>query len=291
MTETATPSTAAPSTPALGTARMADGTILRTLHWTAVGTPWAAALVVHGLGEHGGRYETVAEALTNAGIDTWAYDHRGNGGSGGPRVYVERWSILHDDLQAMLAGVRAANPDLPVVMYAHSMGGLIATGYVLSPTPRPLPELLVLSAPGLESTIPEWKKTLAATLSGILPKMKIANGLPDGGISRDPEVVARSNADPLCSNASTVRMGHEAFSEQARLRGILPGLAAMPLPTYLLHGSADPIVPAATTEHLGTKGNVTRRLHEGLRHECHHEPEHEAVLAEVTAWIRANVPG
>ena len=63
--------------PSLGTARMADGTILRTIHWEAVDEPWAVAEIVHGLGEHGGRYETVAEALTDAGIDTWSYDHRG----------------------------------------------------------------------------------------------------------------------------------------------------------------------------------------------------------------------
>ncbi len=286
---TATPAAAAPS-PALGTHRMADGTILRTLHWPPTGEPWAVVLVVHGLGEHGGRYETVAEAMTGAGIDTWAYDHRGNGGSGGPRNWVERWSILHDDLQARLEATRAAAPGLPVVMYGHSMGGLIATGYVLSGKDRPLPDLLVLSAPGLESTLPQWKKTLAATLSGILPRMKIVNGLPEGGLSRDPEVSRKADADPLCSNSSTVRFGHEAFSEQARLRVLLPTIDAMPVPTYVLHGAADPIVPAASTEALGRKKGVTRRLHEGLRHECHHEPEHEAVLAEVVAWIRANVP-
>ena len=99
MTATTTPGTGSalapvaepapgPSTtvrPSLGTARMADGTILRTLHWETADEPWAVAEIVHGLGEHGGRYETVAAAFTGAGIDTWSYDHRGNGGSGGRR--------------------------------------------------------------------------------------------------------------------------------------------------------------------------------------------------------------
>ncbi|MEI7744084.1 MAG: lysophospholipase [Chloroflexota bacterium] len=291
MTDIATAPTASTSTtvsPSLGTARMADGTTLRTLHWAPAGDAWAEALIVHGLGEHGGRYETVAEALTGAGIDTWAYDHRGNGGSGGPRVWVERWSILHDDLQTRLTALRDANPGRPLVLYGHSMGGLIALGYALSEPQRPMPDLLVLSAPGIEATIPDWKKALAGVLTSVLPKMKIANGLPAGGLSRDPSVNAKADADPLCSNQSTTRFGAEAFKEQDRLRALLPTLTAMPVPTYILHGSADPIVPVRVTEALGSKAGVTRRVHEGLRHECHHEPEQQAVLAEVVTWIKEN---
>jgi alpha-beta hydrolase superfamily lysophospholipase len=64
----------------------------------------------------------------------------------------------------------------------------------------------------------------------------------------------------------------------------------MPVPTYVLHGSADPVVPVRATEVLEGMGNVTRRVHEGLRHEQHHEPEQAEVLAGVVAWIRANAP-
>ncbi len=272
--------------PSISSAQVADGTNLRTLHWLPAGEPWAVAEIVHGLGEHGGRYDNVAEALTGAGIDTWAYDHRGNGGSGGPRVYVERWPILHDDLEARLTTLRDANPGLPLVLYGHSLGGLVACGYVLSGQDRLLPDALVLSAPGLEADLPGWKKSLAGTLTGIVPRLKIANGLPKGSLSRDPAVGAKADADPLCSTKSTVRWAAEAFAEQDRLRALLPGLASMPVPTYVLHGAADPIVPVRATQVLEGKGNVMRRVHEGLRHEQHHEPEHEAVLAEVVAWLR-----
>jgi len=175
-------------------------------------------------------------------------------------------------------------------MYAHSMGGLVATGYATDAS-RPQPDLLVLSSPGLDAAQAAWKKKLAATLQGIVPRMKIANGLAENGLSRDPAVKTKADADPLCLNSSTVRFGAAAFAEQDRLHVLLPGLSSMPMPTYVLHGSDDPIVPLATTDVFDTKGNATRRVWPGLRHECHHEPEHEQVLAEVVAWIRSQVPG
>ncbi len=275
--------------PSISSVQMADGTNLRTLRWEPEGDPWAVAEIVHGLGEHGGRYGTVAAALTGAGIDTWAYDHRGNGGSGGPRVYVERWSILHDDLEARLAALREANPDRPLVLYGHSLGGLVACGYVVSGRDRLLPDAMVLSAPGLDADLARWKKPLAGLLTGIVPKMMISNGFAGGGLSRDPAVAAKADTDPLCSSKSTVRWGAEAFKEQDRLRALLPGLAAMPVPTYVFHGSADPIVPVRVTEVFEGKGNTTRHVHDGLRHECHHEPEHADVLAEVVAWVQATL--
>ena len=281
---------AGPVVPVEGTVRMPDGTTLRTLHWASHGDPWAVALVVHGLGEHAGRYETVAAALPAAGIEVFGYDHRGFGGSSGHRAYVDHWTQFHDDLAARVFAVRAARPGLPLVMYGHSLGGLIACGYVLSGVDRPLPDLLVLSAPGIDAAQPAWKKRLAAILRGVTPRMRLSNGLADDGLSRDPSVRAKADADPLCLGSSTVRFGAEAFAEQDRLQALLPGLKAMPVPTYVLHGSADPIVPVGSSRVLEGKGNVTRRVHEGLRHECHHEPEHEAVLAEVVAWIRSEVP-
>ena len=96
----------------------ADGTDLLVRHWPAdeaeaggawAGAPWASVLLVHGLGEHSGRYEHVGDQLSAAGLETWAYDHRGNGGSGGRRGDVERWSQLHDDLAERLAAVRGAS--------------------------------------------------------------------------------------------------------------------------------------------------------------------------------------
>jgi alpha-beta hydrolase superfamily lysophospholipase len=300
MTELPSGSTSAlaaapmPAAPSEATARMADGTLLRTLRWDAVGEPWAVALIVHGLGEHGGRYGNVAAALTAAGIEVHAYDHRGFGGSAGRRAYVDRWEQLHDDLQERLAAVRFAADGRPVVLYGHSMGGLVAAGYVLADPPRPLPDpprplpdLLVLSSPGFESTIASWKRGLAASLNAIVPRMRISNGPVRDGLSHDPEVRDAYVRDPLCQTSSTVRFGHEAFEAQRRVRAAIDAIAAMPVPTYVFHGSDDPVVPVSASEALGRKGNVTRHVHDGLRHETHHELEHDHVMAEVVEWLEA----
>jgi alpha-beta hydrolase superfamily lysophospholipase len=273
----------------VGTARAVDGTSLHIHRWPAA-HPWAALVLVHGLAEHAGRYAHVGEAFAAEGIEVHAYDQRGFGGSGGPRAFVERWPILHDDLQTRLEAVRGEHPDLPLILYGHSMGGLVATGYVLSDSPRPLPDLLVLSAPGLRAVIPEWRKRMASLLSGIAPRLAVANGLPSNGLSHDPTVSERYMSDPLLVPKTTMRFAAEAFREQDRIAARLERGATLPIPTYILHGTADPIVPPAASELLVGRGAVTRHVHPDLRHECHNEPEWREVISGVTGWIRANVP-
>ena len=158
----------------IGSASTADGIVLRTRRWAAA-EPWASALIIHGLGEQSGRYEHVGDHLARAGIETFAYDHRGNGGSGGRPGDIERWSVYHDDLAERLAAARADVPDRPLVLYAHSMGGLIAAGYLLSDHPRP--DATVLTAPGLDSTLSAWKQRLAPLVGRIAPTLALDNGV------------------------------------------------------------------------------------------------------------------
>jgi alpha-beta hydrolase superfamily lysophospholipase len=180
---------------------------------------------------------------------------------------------------------------MPLVLYGHSLGGLLACGYVLSDADRPLPDALVLSAPALDDSLARWKKALAPMVARVFPRMALPNGLPEGGLSRDPSIEAIAAADPLCVNRSTVRFGAEAYAEQDRVRERLAGLTAMPVPTYVFHGSADRIVPVGASAVFDRMANATRVVHEGLRHECHHEPERETVLAGVVAWLRETLPG
>jgi alpha-beta hydrolase superfamily lysophospholipase len=272
----------------VGTAPTHDGIVLRTLDWPATPPSWASLLLVHGLGEHAGRYERVARQMAGVGIGVGAYDHRGFGGSGGPRAYLRRWADLHDDLEARLAAARAAVPDLPLVLYGHSMGGLIALGYVLADTPRPLPDLLVLTSPGLDSTIASWKQRAAPLLGVIAPRLRLPNGFHPGDLSRDPSVDERVKDDPLCQSTSTVRIGAEGFAEQRRVRAEVEAGRRLPIPTYVIHGSDDPIVPVEASAALGRDPNVTRRVYPGLRHETHNEPEGQALVADTIAWIREN---
>jgi acylglycerol lipase len=273
----------------VGTARTRDGLELRTVHWPAAGTARAHLLLVHGIAEHAGRHAHVASRLALAGIETHAYDLRGFGASTGRRAYVARWPQHHDDLEDRLASVRALAGGLPVTLYGHSMGGLIALGYILADPPRRLPDLMVLSAPAIAAVVARWKRSLAEVLGRALPRLEVANDLPAGGLSRDPQVEVAYRSDPLNTHRTTARLGLELFREQARVEARLAQIGALPVPAYVLHGADDPIVPVSSSASLQGRENVTRRVYPGLRHETHNEPEATAVISDTIAWIEGSL--
>jgi alpha-beta hydrolase superfamily lysophospholipase len=269
----------------------ADGTDLLVRHWPAdeaeaggawAGPPWAYVLLVHGLGEHSGRYEHVGDQLTGSGLDVTAYDHRGMGGSGGRRGDVQRWSQYHDDLAERLAEIRAAAGPRPVVLYGHSLGGLIAAGYLL--TDRPRPDLAVLTSPALDSTLPGWKKQLAVVAARVRPTLALKNDIRGETLSRDPSVAAKTVDDPFCVKVSTVRFGAEGLAEQARVRA--GAAAGFGIPTLVFHGLDDGLVLAAASEVLEGAPLVERRTYPGLRHELHNEPEGPEIVDAIVAWLR-----
>jgi len=173
-----------------------------------------------------------------------------------------------------------------VVLYGHSMGGLIAVGYVLAEPPRPLPDLLVLSAPAIDAAVPAWKRRLADILAATVPRFAIANTFPKGGLSSDPAVETTYLADPLAVHRTTARLGVALFREQDRVKGALARGSALPVTTYVLHGADDPIVPEGASRSLEGRANVTRRVYQGLHHETHNEPSGAAVIDDTIAWIR-----
>ena len=265
--------------------RARDGVELRTYEWPAVGAPRAHLLLVHGIAEHAGRYGHVGMQLANAGITAHAYDQRGFGRSGGHRAYVDRWSQFHDDVEDRLAEVRSAAGGLPVILYGHSMGGLIALGYALADPPRPLPDLLVLSAPAIDAAVPAWKRRLADILAGTMPRFAVANTFPKGGLSSDPVVETAYLADPLAVHRTTTRLGVSLFREQDRVKAVLARGGTLPVATYVLHGTDDPIVPEWASRSLEGRANVTRRVYQGLHHETHNEPSGASVIENTIAWI------
>jgi alpha-beta hydrolase superfamily lysophospholipase len=276
--------------------RAVDGTDLLVRHWPAdeveaggawAGRPWGSVLLVHGLGEHSGRYEHVGDQLTGAGLEVAAYDHRGMGGSGGRRGDVERWSQYHDDLASRLADLRAGAKGRPVVLYAHSLGGLIAAGYLLDGHPKP--DVAVLSSPGLDSALPGWKKRLAPLLARVGPTVAISNGIDGATLSRDPSVAAKTVDDPLCVKVSTARFGALALEEQARVRAAAG--RGFGIPTLVLHGEADGLVPVAASAVLAGAPLVERRTYPDLRHELHNEPEGPAIVDAIIAWLRERAAG
>jgi alpha-beta hydrolase superfamily lysophospholipase len=269
-----------------GRATTSDGTVLLTRHWPAR-EAWASVLIVHGLGEHSGRYEHVGDRIAAGGIDAHAYDHRGNGGSDGRRGHIERWDQYHDDLEERLAAVRQAAGGHPVALYGHSMGGLIVAGYCLSGRPRP--HLVVLGSPGLDADLPSWKKVAARVLGRLAPTMTIPNGIEGAWLSRDPSVAARTVDDPRCTTASTARFGAEALREQARVRGLAAG--GLGVPTLVFHGLDDRLVPPRASEVFATAPLTERRTFPGLRHELHNEPEGPEIMETIIGWLREHVRG
>ena len=261
-----------------------DGTPLLVRQWAPTGTKWATVVLVHGIAEHSGRYEDVGRWLAEAGLDVRSFDLRGFGASGGRRAWVERWSELHDDLEDQLTAARADSGGHPLVLYGHSLGGLIALGYCVAAPPRPLPDALVLSAPALDSSTPGWMRAAAGVLSRVAPRIALKNAFDGSVLSRDPTVAERYQADSLNHHSTTARLGAEALAEQGRVRAALHRLA---IPTLVYHGEDDRLVPTASSEPLAAVPAVTRRTWPGLRHESHNEPEGAAVVADAVAWLHS----
>lgn len=262
-----------------GSATTRDGIRLLTRHWPAESAR-ASVMLVHGLGEHAGRYEHVGDQLATAGLETFSWDLRGNGASGGERAWLDRWSQFYDDVEDRLAAAREALPGTPAVLYGHSMGGLIALGYAVSDRPRP--DLLVLSAPGIDDDLAAWLHAVAPILARIAPRLRLADGITSAMRSRDPARQAAVDNDPLMLGKATTKFGALAFAEQARVRA---AAAALSIPTLVIHGLDDPVVPPRASEALAAIPGVTRRVYPGIRHELHNEPEGPEIIGDVIAWI------
>ncbi|MEM7339234.1 MAG: lysophospholipase [Actinomycetota bacterium] len=244
----------------------------------ASGDPSAAVLLVHGIGEHSGRYDHVGRALALAGMDVLGFDNRGHGQSGGRRGHVEAFSEFLDDVEDLIAERRELG--VPVVLIGHSLGGLIAAHYMTER--RPSPDLLVLSAPALRAEVPVWQRLLAPILVRLVPRLFVPSNIDPTILSRDEAVQQAYADDPVRVGGGTVRLGHESFGAMERT---VAGLSRITVPTYVLHGTDDELVPPAASEPLSALANVTYRLWPGLRHESFNEPEQNEVLAEMIAWI------
>jgi alpha-beta hydrolase superfamily lysophospholipase len=262
----------------------ADGTPILVRRWAAAGEPWADVLIVHGIAEHSGRYEHVGGWLAEAGLEVTGYDLRGFGGSGGRRAWVGSWREYHDDLEERLGDVRLRAVGRPVVLFGHSLGGLVAYGYAVADPPRPLPDALVVSAPAIDSNLPRWQQSLARVLTHVAPTFAVKNAFDGTILSRDPAVAERYLADPLNHHSTTTRLGAEALAEQKRATAALDRLS---VPTLVYHGGDDRLVPTASSEIFASSSSVTRRTYPGLRHESHNEPEGEAVIADAVTWLRS----
>jgi alpha-beta hydrolase superfamily lysophospholipase len=253
--------------------------------WLPESAPRGVIVVAHGLAEHGGRYETLAGELVQHGYAVYAVDHRGHGRSSGPRANIDRFSHLVSDFCAFTGKCARQHLDTPVFMLGHSMGGAVAfaSALRLQNTLRGL----VLSAPALatDQKLPALQEMFLRLLSVVAPNAG-ALSLPAAAVSRDPDVVASYEADPL--------VHHKAIPARTlvELLGAMQGFPAQAreirLPTLILHGTADKLVPLAATrpvyQAFGTRDRVMK-LYDGLYHEVFNEPERENVTADLIRWL------
>jgi alpha-beta hydrolase superfamily lysophospholipase len=251
--------------------------------WTPLSAPKGVVVLVHGLAEHSGRYERTGDILADNGFLVRGFDLRGAGGSGGDRWDIEQWSLYHDQIERHMAWARSKAQ--PVILFGHSMGGNLALGYVLSR--RPPPDLLVLSAPALDGGA-AWQKALAGLGARLMPTLALLNGVKGEDLSRDPSVGEAYFADPLVHPRSSIRLGASFFNAMEEVRA---GVDAIDMPTLVLHGGLDAIVPPQSTAVLGEVDGVERRLLPGLRHEILNEPEGPDIVAQIIDWIEVRLAG
>ena len=269
--------------------RTRDGLQLHLRHWPARAA--RSVLIVHGLGEHIGRYEHVAAQLHADGWQVFGYDQRGHGRSEGPRGGLAASDDLLHDLAAVIDTVRAAQGG-PLVLLGHSMGGLVAARFVAggvdergAPWLRPV-EALVLSSPALDAGMSIPQKLLLASVGRLAPSSSLSNGLKPAWISRDAQVVQRYVADPLVHDRVTPRLAR--FIDDG---GAVVAARAgdWRVPTLLMYAGSDRCVaPAGSAGFAAAAPQALVAAHEfrPLYHEIFNEPEQAEVFGVLGEWLR-----
>jgi acylglycerol lipase len=253
--------------------------------WLPDGMVKGVIAVAHGLGEHSGRYEALAAELTGHGYAVYAVDHRGHGRSGGGRANIDRFAHVVSDFSTFAGRAAKQHPDAPVYLLGHSMGGAIAFATAL----RLQSALhgLVLSAPALAAGDAGGGPmiVLARLLSVIAPGAG-ALKIDPTAVSRDPSIVSNYEADALVYHGKIpARTVVELLDAMAGFPDQAPRLS---LPTLVLHGSADKLVPLGAAkpiyQAIGSKDR-TLRFYEGLYHEVFNEPERARVIGDLVGWL------
>jgi len=253
-------------------------------------TPRGVLVLVHGAGEHCGRFDHVARTLAGRGLTVYGYDHRGLGRSGGRRGHLDRFSDYLNDLSLVIAEARRLSPNLPLGLYGHSMGGAVVLTHGIH-HPEGL-AWVVATSPWLMLAVelPGWKKALGNWLSRVWPTLTMDAGVPARYLAHPPEVGEAYLKDPYVTLKVSARWYTEMVAGAARTRAEAPRFT---LPLLLLQAGDDRLVsPQASRQFFEAAGSTdkTFRLYPGLYHELHNEPEGLQVVAEVADWLEPRLP-
>lgn len=257
--------------------------------WTPDQPPRGVVVLAHGYAEHARRYDHVVARFADAGLLTYALDHRGHGRSGGKRVYLREMAEYTADFHTLVGIAAEEHPDRPRVVLGHSMGGGIVFSYgVEHPGDY---TAMVLSGPAVDAneSVSPVKLRAAKVLGRIAPGLPVEN-LPADAVSRDPRVVSAYEADPL------VYHGKMPAGIGRALIGVGETMpkraAAITAPLLVVHGESDRLIPVHGSRRLlecvGTT-DAHLKVYPGLYHEVFNEPEQALVLDDVTSWIESKL--
>lgn len=250
-------------------------------------SPRAVLIVVHGLAEYAGRYRPIMEELARSGISSFAYDQRGHGEAAGIRTHVDRFDDFVDDLNLMIRAVHAAYPQLPIFIWGHSMGTIVA---LLAASDPQMPLRGVVTTSNSLEIFRRGTNPLNPFfrfLSWLVPRVRIPLGLDSTKISTDESVQRAYASDPQIPQTASLRLIVEfaAACEDAR-----EAAATITLPSLVVHGEEDAIAPVEGSRALfGLLASSDKKLqlYPGLRHEVHNEvPEaRREFVTLLTQWV------
>ncbi len=258
--------------------------------WLPEQSAKAVVCLVHGLGEHSGRYAHVAASLNNAGYALLGFDLRGHGKSDGPRGHTPAYDVLMTDIDLLLDEAAARYSGLPRFLYGHSLGGNLVLNHVLRRKPAIAGVIATSPAIRVAVPLPAFQVALAKVMNKVRPGLQMANGLALEGLARDPDVIRAYTSDPLVHNRISVRLALEMFEAG---EWALAHAAEFPAPLLLVHGTKDMITSAKASEEFAAKapeGRCTLRLWEGFYHETHNEPEKAEVISFMIDWLNRSLP-
>ena len=246
-------------------------------------------LIVHGLGEHAGRYEAVAQRLNEWGFSVRAYDHFGHGQSGGARGVLPSENRLVDDLGEMVDSARVRTPDgLPLIVLGHSMGGLVAASYAAA-HPAQI-DALVLSSPALATHMTRSQKALVHVLHRVAPNLRAGNGLRTRWLSHDPAVERAYLQDRLVHDRISPRLARFILEGGPQ---VVAQAAQWKVPTLLMYAGQDRLVNARGSREFAAAAPpdvVTSCCFDDLYHEIFNEDDAQPVFDCLQHWLDQRFP-
>ncbi|GIV66723.1 MAG: lysophospholipase [Chloroflexota bacterium] len=240
-------------------------------------------ILVHGLGEHSGRYRHVAQILNHKGHAVIASDHAGHGQTGGKRGHVDSYDCFFEELETLLERARKNFPNLPVFLYGHSLGGSIVLAYLLKHKPKVAGA--IVTSPGIKLVSdPGVMLFFGKILNRLVPSTALNNGLKLEGLSKDPQVIQAYKNDPLVHPWISARLAIELIEKGEWIRD---NGDKINVPVLLLHGNSDKLTSVEGSRELAEKNRqlITYVEWDGGYHELHNEPDKDRVFEVILDWL------